>query len=65
MVIQSAREKGLIGYDEIVIVAGKKYVEMARRAFPGKVIREPLKGQGGNLLMTKRMKEAIQKGVKL
>ena len=61
-VIRSAQEKGLVGYDEIVIVAGKKYVEMARQAFPGKAIREPLKGCGGNLLMTKRMKEAIESG---
>ena len=40
-VIHSAHEKGPVGYDEIIIVAGKKCIEMARQAFPGKMIHKP------------------------
>ena len=58
--ISSARLKGLVSYDQIVVVAGKNYVNMAKQVFPGKFIHDPLKGCAGNGIMMSRMKSAIQ-----
>jgi hypothetical protein len=59
--ITSAQLKNLYAYDQIVVVAGKNYVDMAKQVFPGKHIHDPLKGCTGNGFMMQRMKEAIRK----
>jgi len=58
--IESARSKGLYVYDQLVVVAGKHYVDTAKQVFPGKQFHEPLKGCTGNGFMLQRMTEAIR-----
>lgn len=62
LMISSARFKGLLSYDQFVVIAGKNYVNMAKQVFPGKVIINPLKGCAGNGIMINRMKSAIKNG---
>ncbi len=58
---KSARSKDLYAYDQIVVVAGKNYVDMAKKVFPGKHIHDPLKGCTRNGFMMQRLKQAILK----
>jgi len=62
---KQAERKGLMKYDEIVIVAGSSYVEMVRKVFAGKRIVTPLKGLGGMGAMMAAMKRAIREGEEL
>jgi len=60
-----AEQKGLMKYDEIVVVAGSKYVKIVKKVFAGKKIVTPLKGFGGMGPMISAMKRAISKGEEL
>ncbi len=44
---KQAERKGLTKYDEIVVVAGSRYVKVVEKVFTGKRIITPLKGLGG------------------
>jgi hypothetical protein len=63
--ISSAKVKDLFPYDQIVVVAGKNYVSMIRQVFPGKLIRDPLKGCSGNGYMMQRLTESIRMSLAL
>jgi hypothetical protein len=63
--VRSAQSKGLYAYDQIVVVAGKNYVNMAKQVFPGKHIHDPLKGCTANGFMMQRLGEAIRKKLPL
>ncbi len=60
--IKSAKEKNLMDYDEIVVVAGKEYVDRVEEVFHGKRIIKPLVGIVGNGIMMQRMNSAINTG---
>jgi len=60
-----AEQKGLMKYDEIVVVAGSKYVKIVKKVFAGKKIVTPLKGFGGMGPMISAMKRAISRGEEL
>ncbi len=60
-----AERKGLTKYDEIVVVAGSRYVKVVEKVFTGKRIITPLKGLGGMGPMISAMKKAIKEGVEL
>lgn len=62
---RQAKEKGLMRYDEIVVVAGSKYVNIVKKVFTGKRILTPLKGLGGMGPMISAMKRAIREGREL
>ena len=62
---KQAERKGLMKYDEIVVVAGSRYVDIAKKVFAGKKITAPLKGLGGMGPMISAMKKAIYRGVEL
>ncbi|AGK61354.1 hypothetical protein Asulf_01363 [Archaeoglobus sulfaticallidus PM70-1] len=62
---KQVEEKGLMKYDEIVVVAGSNYVNIAKRVFAGKKILTPLKGLGGMGPMISAMKKAIRDGKEL
>jgi len=57
---KQAEKKRLMKYDEIVVVAGSRYVEIAKKVFIGKKIITPLKGLGGMGPMISAMKRAIK-----
>ena len=59
---KQAEEKGLTKYDEIVVIAGSKYVDIVERVFPEKKIVSPLQGLGGIGPMISAMKRAIKEG---
>ena len=61
---KQAEEKGLMKYDEIIVLAGKKYFEIVKKVFEGKKIYEPLKGLRLGEKIHK-IKEAINKEVEL
>lgn len=60
-----AKRKGLDRYDEIVVIGGKRYVEIVRECFPGKKIAAPLQGIGRMGRMISAMKRAIRSGKQL
>ncbi|AKG91841.1 hypothetical protein GAH_00828 [Geoglobus ahangari] len=62
---KQAEEKGLMKYEEIVVVAGSKYVRVVKRVFAGKKILTPLRGLGGMGSMISAMKKAIAEGREL
>ncbi|ANF22665.1 DUF6884 domain-containing protein [Thermococcus piezophilus] len=62
---RQAEQKGLMKYDEIVVVAGSNYVKIVRKVFAGKKIITPLKGLGGMGLMISAIKRAIEDGREL
>jgi len=57
---KQAEMKGLMKYDEIVVVAGSNYVNIVKKVFEGKKITAPLKGLGGMGQMISVMKKAIK-----
>jgi hypothetical protein len=57
---KQAERKGLMKYDEIVVVAGSDYVGIVREVFRGKKIITPLKGLGGMGQMISAMKKALR-----
>ena len=57
---KQAERKGLTKYDEIVVVAGSKYVKVVEKVFTGKKIITPLKDLGGMGPMISAMKKAIK-----
>jgi len=62
---KQAERKGLMKYDEIVVVAGSEYVKIVKKVFAGKRIITPLKGLGGMGSMISAMKRAIREGREL
>jgi len=62
---KSAVTKKLLDYDQIVVIAGRNYFEMAKQVFPGKIVRNPLKGCSGNGVMEHRMALAIESNTPL
>ena len=56
-----AIQKGLVNYDEIVVIAGNRYVNIVEKVFKGKKIIAPLRGLGGIGKMISAMKNAIDK----
>ncbi len=62
---RQAEVKGLMKYDEIVVVAGSKYANIVKKVFAGKKIRTPLAGLGGMGPMISAMKKAIKEGKEL
>lgn len=59
---EQAEEKGLTKYSEIVVIAGREYVNIVRKVFPRKKIITPLKGARGMGEMISMMKKAIVGG---
>jgi len=62
---KQAEEKGLMKYDEIVVIAGSIYAEIVREVFKGKKITTPLIGLGGMGQMISSMKRSINEGKEL
>lgn len=62
---KQAKQKKLTEYEEIVVMAGSKYVDIVRKVFVGKKIVTPLKGIGGMGPMISAMKRAIMEGKEL
>lgn len=60
--IAQAKEKGLSGFDKVVVIGGVNYVDMAKRAFPESSIITPLKGCKGMGYMLSRLSDAIKTG---
>jgi len=56
---------GLDRFEKIVVLGGKNYVEMVRKAFRGREVTNPLRGCKGNGIMMGKLKRAIQAGVRL
>ena len=56
---RQAEQKGLMKYDEIVVIAGRYYVDIVEKVFKGKKIVAPLQGLGGMGKMISAMKKAI------
>jgi cytoplasmic iron level regulating protein YaaA (DUF328/UPF0246 family) len=63
--IETAKNKNLMEYDEFVVVAGKAYVDKVKEVFRGKTFIEPLNGIVGNGKMMQKMAEAIRTGIQL
>ncbi len=61
---KQAREKGLIKYEKIIVLAGKAYSERVKKVFDGKDIDEPLKGFRIGEKISK-LQKAIERGVPL
>lgn len=59
---QRACEMELDRYRRIVVVAGRRYAEMAADVFPGRQVVTPLAGLGGMGLMMQAMNQLIQGG---
>ncbi|HIH69528.1 DUF6884 domain-containing protein [Methermicoccus shengliensis] len=62
---KQAEQKGLMRYDEIVVVAGSNYINIVKKVFAEKKIITPLKGLGGMGPMISAMKKAIKEEVEL
>ncbi|MGB9622320.1 MAG: DUF6884 domain-containing protein [Desulfofundulus sp.] len=60
-----AEEKGLTKYDEIIVIAGREYVEIVRKVFPDKKVIAPLKEARGMGVMISMMKKAMVEGSQL
>jgi hypothetical protein len=60
-----ALEKGLFGYDKIVIVAARIYAEIAAQVFHGKEIHRPLAKCLNMFEMIKLLDKAIRYGISL
>ena len=60
-----AVEKGLVNYDEIVVLAGRKYVRLVTQALAGMNVRAPLSGCKGNGYMMQKLKKAMMSGTAL
>mgnify|MGYP000097137404 CR=1 FL=1 len=59
--IRQAQEKGLYGYDVIVVLGGKDYVEVVKRVFKSRRVINPLEGLSYGKKI-KRLKEALLSG---
>jgi len=59
------KEKGLDSYGRIVILGGKKYVEMANEVFSSKLILTPLRDCKRIGYMMGKLNDAIKRGVPL
>ena len=57
---KQAVEKGLMKFNEIVVIAGSNYVNVVKKVFPNKKIITPLKGLGSMGAMISAMKKAIR-----
>jgi hypothetical protein len=58
--------KGLTGYDEVVLLGGKKYARVVRAVFQGESeLQLPLQGQKGIGYMLQALKAALEKGREL
>ena len=57
--IYQINQKNLDQYDKIVVVAGKKYLQMLKEVFPDKKIENPLDGCAGIGFMMKRLNNLI------
>ncbi|AEA46874.1 DUF7664 domain-containing protein [Archaeoglobus veneficus] len=62
---KQAEEKGLMKYDEIVVIAGSNYANIVRKVFKGKRVTTPLSGLGGIGHMISTLKRAISEGREL
>jgi hypothetical protein len=62
---RQAEEKELMKYNEIVVIAGSEYVNIAREVFKGKKIHTPLMGVGSMGFMISKMKRTINIGREL
>lgn len=62
---KQAKEKGLIKYDKIVVIAGSNYANIVREVFRDKNIVTPLSGLGGMGPMISVLKKAINEGREL
>lgn len=60
-----AVKKGLRGYDTIVVLGGKRYVNMVKAVFFAREVYAPLSGYRGIGYMMKALKGAIIRGVPL
>jgi len=59
---RQAKEKALEKYEVIVVLGGKKYVNIIKEVFSNKEVKSPLSGKGGIGKMMKILKEAVTKG---
>lgn len=57
-----AEAKGMMGVDEVIVLGGKNYVDMARAVFKGKVILTPLSDCAGIGYMMGKLNDAILRG---
>ncbi len=62
---KQAERKGLMNYDEIVVLAGSNYVEIVKKVFTGKRVITPLRGLEGMGSMMSAIKKAIREGREL
>lgn len=60
--VRIADTKKLLNIDEVVVLAGKNYVQMVKYVFRGKIIRTPLSDCAGMGYMMQKMNDAIIKG---
>ena len=59
---KQAGSKGLTRYDEIMVIAGRRYVNIVKEVFRGKKIIVPLEGIGGLGKMISLLKKAVKEG---
>lgn len=52
-------DKGLIQFDEIVLLAGKKHKKVVTKLYPEEIITYPLEGCKGIGYMLQRLKGAV------
>lgn len=62
---EQARERGLMVFDQVVVLGSKNYVTMIEEIFVGKEIKTPLKGATGIGVMMGWMNQAIMRGEEL
>ncbi|KAB7650148.1 hypothetical protein GBN78_25425 [Bacillus sp. B2-WWTP-C-10-Post-4] len=55
-------DKSLLQFDEIVLLAGKKYKKVVTKLYPEEMITYPLEGCKGIGYMLQRLKEAVKEG---
>ena len=60
--MQQAVQKGLTAYDNVIVLAGRSYVEVAVQVFGAEKVSCPLAGCRGNGEMMGILKEAIRRG---
>lgn len=59
---EQIRRKGLDEYDEIVVLAGREYVEAIKKAYPGMKVRAVFQGGGGIGKQMSVVREAMKRG---
>lgn len=60
--IEQTEQKGLNGYDEIVVLAGREYVDAVKNAFPDREVRAVFEGVGGIGKQMRVVREAMRRG---